>query len=75
MFIGIFNLHVKVMRDAENAKFGLKVDGKIDSSKENEVMVFLLTRVSLNYMVTLSFATVKKCLYYTNVLWQPANAS
>lgn len=75
MLIGIFNLHVKVMRDAENAKFGLKVDGKTDSSKDNEVMVFLLTRVSLNYMVTLLFATVKKCSYYTNVLWQPANAS
>jgi hypothetical protein len=41
---GIFNLHVKVMRDAENAKFGLKVQGKTNSLKDIEVMVFLLTQ-------------------------------
>jgi hypothetical protein len=57
---GIFNLHVKVMRDAENAKFGLKVQGKTNSLKDIEVMVFLLTRVSLNYMVKLAYTIVKK---------------
>lgn len=37
----MLNLHVKMLRDAENAKFGLKAHGKASSSKENEVMVFL----------------------------------
>jgi hypothetical protein len=30
-----------MLRDAENAKFGLKAHGKASSSKENEVMVVL----------------------------------
>lgn len=37
----MLNLHVKMLRDAENAKFGLKAHGKASSSKENEVMVVL----------------------------------
>ena len=35
----ILNLLVKMLRDAENAKFGLKTEAKASSSKENEVMV------------------------------------
>jgi len=37
----MLNSHVKMLRDAENAKFGLKAHGKASSSKENEVMVVL----------------------------------
>jgi hypothetical protein len=35
----MLNLLVKMLRDAENAKFGLKTEVKASSSKENEVMV------------------------------------
>jgi hypothetical protein len=33
----MLKLHVKMLRDAENAKFGLKTQEKASSSKENEV--------------------------------------
>ena len=35
----ILYLLVKMLRDAENAKFGLKTEAKASSSKENEVIV------------------------------------
>jgi hypothetical protein len=31
---GMFNLHMKVVRDAESAKLGLKLQGKTNNSKD-----------------------------------------
>lgn len=61
LMITTFNLHVKMLRDAENAKFGLKAQGKASSSKENEVMVFR------NIWLIHQFRVVETCAYHSFV--------